>query len=490
MSIQTLSPRIDVGSNLGKALGQGFQSGAENSLQFNVNRSRLAEAFGKANPNSNFIENLQAIAPTLLSTPGGAQALSELAPVLGQYGKNSAIAKTIADRRNGGGNAQSDVPQTSGGALPATQSGFGPQAQPPQVNVNVPSGEQAHRRPQIPSTANTTFPQRTAGPQPKPRMSPQQKEDLILDLMQESAQNGKPLPYAEAAQTINALDLQTAAYNEQIQAEKDRIEASQDKINEGIMNRLRNSGAISSDSPEDETIAKKFANEAPNAANENQRYEYVRDKMRSLESARDQITKMTDIANPASKFYRKYLSGNYKDINQIKADLQAPLKFYRENGLWKEARNLISDNVGFGAEDTEDTLFPMSKDQKADLNNFKDNSIKAKSSVPFLPKGMKTESTLFPGEDVKLPAESFSKFKDELGDYLSKHDGINLVSLRGHINQDKGYAWQDYSQAINELIDEKRFIPDTAQDQEMIYIKNAPLPGLAQQFRYVLKGTK
>ena len=43
---------------------------------------------------------------------------------------------------------------------------------------------------------------------------------------------------------------------------------------------------------------------------------------------------------------------------------------------------------------------------------------------------------------------------------------------------------------IDELGEERRFTPDMIQDEELRVIRNAPLPGLAQQFKYYLSGTK
>ena len=58
------------------------------------------------------------------------------------------------------------------------------------------------------------------------------------------------------------------------------------------------------------------------------------------------------------------------------------------------------------------------------------------------------------------------------------------------LNQGKKYAWQDYSRVISELSDEERFIPNQQQFQELKVIKQAPVQGLLEMFRFLWTGKK
>ena len=462
--VQILPPKTSLSNQLGQALGSGISSG----MQTGINRGNLQSAFNQLSPNGNFTDQLKQIAPILLSTPGGAQALAELAPILGQRSENAAVAKSIENLRNTMGTT---------GTQPAA-----PQGQPgqqPQAGAE-PSSQEGFKRPRAPSSAETTFPQRTAGPQPSPEMSPSQLQNYALDLMQNSLNTGKPIPYQDALNAANALNQQIRQSNAVIQQEKDRREGAQKTLGESIIARAQNSGLIKE--PEDRTVAEKFALEARNAPNENEAYQYVRTKMRAYDNAKASLATTMQLGNPGSNVFRK-LFGNYKDQETIINDLQHPLKFFKQNGLYDEAKSILVNDLGLGNEQAHSAVFPFSKEEKSSLNEFPKNAEKRAFSPTLI-------EQRFPGENNALADDQFNKFKDQLATYLDKFPEVDLVTLRGNLNQDKRYSWQDIYKGIDQLVDERRFNPDVEQEKQLNSIRQAPIPGLGAYFQYLWTGKK
>jgi hypothetical protein len=86
----------DTASQLGQVIGNAFQQSAQEAQNFQLNKSRLAEAFKSLKSNPMFSQ-LAEVAPSLLSTAGGSQALAEIAPILLQQALNSNIPTPGAD---------------------------------------------------------------------------------------------------------------------------------------------------------------------------------------------------------------------------------------------------------------------------------------------------------------------------------------------------------------------------------------------------------
>ncbi len=462
--------------NFGQSM---FKMGAENINQMlnqNYQRGRLQEAFNKLkgqNP-ENFLETLSAIAPDLLSTPGGAQALGELSPILSAYSQNSATKKAIQNRRAQEGNqpqqTTAEVPQKT---ITETD----------QEKTPPPSRKGFFRQPVPPVSEETTFPDVTAGPQTVKLMSPQEIENYALDIQDQSLQTGKPIPFAEALNLAQQQNTQRAQFNQQIQSEKNTREEALQKRSENLVNRARNSGLIKSDFPESETVIQKLAMDANRSKNETDAWEYVRTGARDFENARNEILRKSDISGPVTNFYRKML-GNYKDFETISKELQRPLDKLRKYGLFDEARDLLVNELGMGPEQAESTLFPMTKEEKNDLEKFSKNK-------PTMTQGVfDTYQDPFPGEEANLSDKEFGTFKDSISQYLSKYPDANLISMRGLLNQSKGYSWRDISRAVDELIQEDRFTPDIEQNKELSVIREAPIEGLTQIFKNLWTGAK
>lgn len=479
---------INPGPTIGQAFGKGLVNTLEPQIQRSLQMSQLQRALSPLQQegfeNQSYTKQLGQLLPALLSTPGGAQLAGELAPVLSQRANNQSYLKYLDDRKAARerGNKPS-IAHATGENLGVQVEG--PEGEVAQYGYRNPE-EQRYRNPQATISPQSTTPLQTMENIVAKPMTPDQIQDQIENMMRSSLATGKPLSYAEANQAVQQEQANLIRQNELLENEKARREESFDKrMNEGLA-QARNSGIIKE--PSDEPIFKKFLEEGSNEKNSNEQYRQAKLKFDKFNQARDAIKRSVDAPNPITGTYRKLL-GSYKDKEQILNDLQPYIKTLKDLDLIDELRNELSLTVGLGPEDTETAIFPPSKQQKTDWNNIPKNPIKAKGQELLF--GTSTpEEVKFPGEGFTLPPKEFQNFKEGLYNHLRKYPETNLIALRGFLNQDRRYAWQDISNAFNQLIEEGRFKPDQIQDHELNIIQNAPLPGLAQMFRNFLTETK
>lgn len=469
---QILPPKYNLGDQLGQSLQRGYEDTVKPALQQKYQEKRLRDAFNKIEPGGDFLEQLKNIAPELLTTPGGAQALESLAGPLATAAQNSAVATAIKNRREG-----QNPPGQSGGNSPNGIPGNSPSGQ------SNPNGQPVDfRNPKPPKSAQNPFPEVTVGPTTQPEMSPRQIEDYALDIMDQNRLSGKPTDLASARQIALNANEDTRKYNQGIQKEKDAIAEAQKAQTQHMVERARNAGLIKNPGDEMETIISKFALDAKNAPNDEVAWEYVRTKAREAESKKNGLLRNYQVPGAIEKGFQK-ITGSFKEQEIAEKEAQPYLDFYRDNGLYDEARKALTVDIGLGPEDTERWLFPFDKKQKEELKTFPRNDKKVISTGTGF-------SSIFPGEQYKLEQGKFDSFKDNLSKFLKENPKTNLVALKGQLNRDNKYAWQDISRAMNELVAEKRFNPDGVQDSQLKVVNAPPLPGLAQQFKFMWGGTK
>ena len=450
-------------SNLAKSFDQTNEFAIERQ-QYERNKGRLQEALSSVNQNDNFMDQFKKIGPALLSTPGGAQALGEILPTLVQAGQNRAIQENLRNRIRPP--SSPNIPPESEGQIPPAQT-----LQPgqPGYNPNQPSPLSENE----PYSAFNTFPERTAGPTPTPLRSPAEMKEATLDLMQSSGQYGKPLDYAQAANIVQNEEQQKIASNAQIQNEKDRIQQAQRELTGNIVKRAQAEGFIKDE--HDKAIAEKLALQSKNLPSEVESWNYVKDGLRKYDTARSNIQRVS-LPNTILNF------GDYqskeKALNSIKKDI----KVYKDLNLIPELRNDLLEGPGFGPADIEEAIYPLSPEEKSQLNKFPENPNRGKVGGILNPK--------FPSTESKMTADNFAKFKDSLRSYLSENPGANLITTRSLLTEGKGYDWHDFADAYNELVNEGVLKPTDAQLQQNSIINYAPLPGLGAFFKFNLKGTK
>lgn len=475
-------------SNLGQALGQGIGRNFEQPEQ-RVQRGLLGQAFEKLRgaDKTDYLSQLEAIAPTLLTTQGGPELLSTLAPIFQNQAKNAAAANA-ASKRNGQPNGQAGQQGMQPTQNPNDQGYSIPQEQPEQQTGTTPPpskggqkqkpGTNKYREPvpkQPPTGSN--FPEQVANVEPL--LSTAQIEKYANDYVTNSGGAGS---LQEGRQQAIEINNQRIANNAQVEQAKDRQQKNINSANAGLLKRAESQNMVQDS--EDQTQLEKLIYQARDIADPGEKWEYIRTGFRPYQTAKAALNREAELPGGFDKIGRKML-GTYKDKQTAMRNAQVPLKYFKDNGLYEEARNIIQGAWGFGPEDTEATLFPMSKEQEKTIDAFPKNK-----SLPKL-LGKDTE---FPGVTYTMKPEQYNEFKDGLAEWIDKNNTpenpINLQVLRGNLNQDKRYAWQDISKALTEIIAEQRFTPDPQQEAQLAKINNAPLPGLLEMFDFWWKGKK
>jgi hypothetical protein len=482
VQIFDLSPTDSSGSLLGKAAAMGLARNYPQPEQV-VQRGLLEQAMTKLPQNASPIDMIKTIGPQLLTTPGGAQLLGELAPLLQKTTSNKILADYYDKQINELNKVQSS--QTSG------QPQISPQEQMPQTSPDIststgkkPFGQQYFSRPTPPVSEESTYPKMSAMPQKRAMMTPEQEQLKRLQLLQSYAQQGLP---ADPVAIQNAIENEKQSilnYNQQIDTEAQNREAKQARQTAEAMNRFEQSAQVPK-SDEDKFVFERFANEARDAANPNDQYNYAKAKYKQYDNAREGILRDAGNPNFLTKVFRKTI-GTFKEKNAMMKELYPNVKKLIDLGLEDQARALLSDGVGLGKEDTELTMFPFSNEETKLLNTLPPNP----RMESYLKEGKGKDRPKYPGEDLALAENEFSRFKESIANFLERFPDTNIVALRGLVNQDKGYAWTDYSKALAELIDEGRVNPNNYQEQQWNVVKSPPVEGLGGMFRLLWEGTK
>lgn len=455
-------------------LNQGLSQTLPQAAQERSHRALLQQSFNQLNPQGDFMEQLRSIAPNLLTVPGGSQALGELAPLLGKFAENKAYENFIKNQRG----------RTQNGSMPQ-QSAQSQQTNSIQQKPQPPTEEDYYRNPQAYSSPESLYPEMSTGPQEQPEMSTPEENAAALDLMDQSRATGKPISYPEALQFVQNQNQNIRNKNELIKRDKEKQKEANRALTQGMVNRAQNSGLIKD--PEDVTVAEKLALEAKRLPNENEQWKYVRSGLRKFDENKQKIQRSADIAGPFGFLWRKGM-GTYQDKESLIRGIQPAIDEYKKYGLYDELRRDLGEYIGLGPEDTEAAIFPLDKTSLQELSKIPINPMSTRYKKGEEPLGF--HEIKFPSEGYELSPERFDTLKNQIYGVIKNNPKINLVSLRGLLNQKNRYAWQDVSKAIEELADEGRFTPDLVQEKQLGIINKPPAPGIMEAFKYILKGTK
>lgn len=466
-------------SMLGNALGMGISKNFEPPEQ-RVQRGVLSKAFEdlQGAEKGDYLGQLKAIAPTLMTAPGGAELLNTLAPMLRQQAQNDATIKAIEN--NFGAFANTEAGNKAGiKGLPNEEEIQKTTEQ--KINPESPKNR-FRQKPEAALPEEGNYPQTTAGPKVQPLLSPQQQRAMVQEIIKNS---GGTKGLTEASAEVAMMNNQIQLNNDQILKEQQMKDITNKEMSQGVVEWAKNSRLIPTDAngnalnPTDEDVIQKLALEYKNEPTPAAQKEKVRTAFRSFRNAQESVKRESELPGQFEKMQRKLL-GNYKDKETVIRNLQPHIKKYVDLGLFDEARRDLKD-LGLGQADVEATIFPLSKQETKDIKIFPENKFKEK-----YPGGLKP----FPGTETNLKPEQFDSFKKDLDTYLKSNPDANLVTLRGRLVDEKGYSWPDVSKAIDQLIAEEEFVPDYVQDSQLLQIGKAPLPGLAEIFKFVTKETK
>lgn len=483
VQIFDLTPTESSRSLAGKSMAMGIAKNFPDPQQL-VQRGMLQEAMNRLPQNASPLDMLKTIGPQLMTTPGGAQLLGELAPLLQRTGGNKALSSYYEDKmaelqKQIGQQQQIGAPQQPG--APTSQ-----QTTPyisPNIGTKV-QGQQYFSKPTAPVSPESTFPKISALPEKKPMMSPEQKDFRRLQLMKAYADQNIPYDPAAIDNVIQNEENSIMNYNAQIDKENEARAIKQQKQTADIMKRFEQSSQVPK-SNEDKFIFEKFANEAKDAANPNDQYTYAKKKYEQYDNARNGLLREADLPGIGEKLFRKAI-GTYKSKEDVLKQLRPNIQKLLDLGLENEARSILSNEIGLGMEDTELALFPPSAEESKLYSTFKPNP----QIVSYQKQGKGKDIPRFPGEELSLNEDQFQSFKQDILGILEKYPNTNLVALRGVVNQDKKYSWTDYGKALAELIDEGLIDPNNYQEQQWNVVKSPPIPGLGAMFKEFWMGTK
>lgn len=459
-----------LGEYLGKGMTNAMPQMYENQRR-QMSKEALEHAFSQVNPDEDFMTQLRKIAPTMLTTPGGAQALSELAPLLGKRAQNTAFQKFYENEKAGQQTSQ-QIP------TPAFQ-------EPAQAQKAIaPSEEEYFRNPDAYASPESLYPEMPAGPQEQPEMSAAEQRMKALDLMNQSMEMGKPLSFPEAQNVISNQNALIQKQNERIRDSKEAQKGTNAALAANMVNRAKNANLIKD--PEDSTVAEKLALQSKRMEDPNKQWEFVRSGLRKFDDNKQKIKRSADIAGPFANIYRKG-KGTYQDKESLIRGAQPGIDAYKKYGLYDELRADLADSMGLGPDDIETAIFPPTKDERKELDTFPKNQIKLnhEGEEPLV---MRDQP--FPGQEFRVQGNQYDALKGGIRSYLKNNKKANLVTMRGRLNQEKRYAWQDIQKAVGELVEEGDFIPDTIQEQQLTIMNSPPAPGLFERFKYFWKGTK
>jgi hypothetical protein len=478
---QTTSSRIN--EEAGRNAGAGISEVLQEAGEYKRNRSRLQDALksiSEISPDDRKdpTKLLTSIISATAGIPGAERYVSPVFDTLIKQ-QNSIAQKNAAIGRKKQGN----IPNKQVQSNPATQAENQP---------NIPQGEDYFRNPTPPESGNGLFPQMTSGPQTEPELSPDDLNDYASDLVEKS--NGQMdwnQAYAAGQKQNDAI----RDKNDKIEQQRNNRSLAIEKQATAMVDRARDANLVHF--PGADTIAANAAYESRNAETPEKQWQYVQTQLKAAEDAYNGIVRTAGPAGPLGNFYRKNITGNYREKEQIFKDIQPYIKYYKDKGLFNELRGVLSGELGLGAEDVETAMFPPNQEEKKFLDKFPINSDRIEKAKDFhgLPGVKGPIGDIFPDERYKTDQTGYNILKHQLKEYLQKNPQANLIALRGRLNQDKRYYWGDISNAIQELADEKSFgtkngRPDQVQQQQMQVIKQAPIPSLWNQFQYYWREKK
>lgn len=378
----------------------------------------------------------------------------------------------------------------------------------PQMNENVPvdtgiskpqnatsktnkelaaEAEQNFRNPQFQRSDQSTFPGSPLREEYQEPMTAEEMQAGAEDLVNRTQGLANPLSYQDGLKMMQQQNAAIEAHNANVTKQKQDRLTAQEQQYDRFLKRANDAGYDTEENPEMKSVVQKLALMAKDFPDENQAWDFIRPKIKEVSDAVNSIrTSSSPLMNSFSKMFSQ---GRVKSMQEFGEGVKNDINTLKKYGMYEELRNLLTGSVGLGPEQSENLIFPFEGGAREQLDAFPKSPFKGyKETGAASPFGGSDVSYKFPGESYSLPPKEFRQFEMRLGEYLNSNPGVNLVALRGQLNQGKRYSWQNISSAISNLIDNKVFKPDPVQVEQMKIVKEPPLPGLGEIFQYEWKG--
>jgi hypothetical protein len=376
------------------------------------------------------------------------------------------------------------------------------QGLPPPGGQQAKSGQQTQREPEVrqpwqkpeinffntPAQKSETFPN-NIGPQGKtgnapqaatkgekvPVRTPNQLRKDAISRSEAATARGMPLSPGDAYKEEVAENEQAKIYNQGVEEERSERVASQKGYGSKASNALLN--VYPSASPKMQAIAKKWGEDAANAGvSEAKIDEYLAEKAAEYGAKIDNVKRSMSRPDVINNIERG-IDGTYKTFEQSAADVRKHLQPLLDDGLYDDARNLLTD-LNYGPEEREIIINPLSQRVQTTLN-----------SVPKVSK-----------EGLFGPTEGYKKFKQREGpqpvankesikaallDLKESDPNFSPLLARKYL-EDRGYDWRLFKDAWNELLEGDQQNPEefrvfklTGDQQKMAgYLDTPPLENL------------
>lgn len=275
------------------------------------------------------------------------------------------------------------------------------------------------------------------------------------------------IPIKDALAIVNDDIEDIKARNAQVEKERgQRVLSQRDYGEKGSAELLRLNPSAT---PEQQAVFKKIA--------ENMAGKYKSeadiDRAIAIEAAkfRNTIKNVEDTMSAprlVNSLQRKFL-GSQRDIEQASNDLKVKLKPLLDLELYDTARNLL-EKLGYFPEERENVIHPLSEIDERSLNSLPiAQRTQVQEGAGFLTPSLAPKYQYAPGQKQNVV--------NGLKDLFDKDRDVSLVLARKGF-EDRGYGWDIFKDALNDLVLGGDFEPNDDQQIQMKYLDEPPLDGL------------
>ena len=438
---------------IGADVGQALQSVLPQAVQQMYNRKNLQQSLNQikqiaADPNSSPLDILLSTMQAGAGIPGSERYLATLAPELVKF----AEARRAQGVRQPGEESIPAIPQRQ--ELP----GFMGKEQPSAEFFPTNLGSQG---------APGNIPQPATTGQIIPLLTPSEKRSEAKRLSKESTSAGIPLTPVQALEEVNKAEDDKRLHNQTVESERKQRVGAQQTYGKRASDELLK--VYPEATSEQQAIFQKIGEEE--AAKGKSEAEINRFLSKAATNFKNSIVNVEkDLSAPRlQNMIQRAATGTYKNLEQAGEDVRSHLKPILDLGLYDTARKILS-NKGYGPEEREVIINPLSERSKITLNKVPD--VRAKKELGKIP-GQPVLAISF-----KKPEINIDNIKDGLSDLKKSDPNFSLVLARKAF-EDKGYDWRIFKDALNDL-ERQGFELTDDQNIQKGYLDTPPLNKLEE----------
>jgi len=507
-----------------ESLSQGIGDYASNRANYNIKQNRLNKGlealYDPEFEDKPYTQQAADLMKALLPNgPEGAQALQDILPMLKQRQSNKDQNKPpLAGTGPGLAGAGAGVPEKAP-EMPWIQKGQSIEKNPKYVkpkkgenggapSKNVGLQQEGQQNPYYPNNigiqgAHTGEPKKSVGNQPE--RNPTKQE------MFEAAKARVDADTTGKTTLKDALSIESEFANIGERNNQTRLNEQREvrEVNSNIIKEAKTlsdsiAGKDFFNPTEDAHIADWMLDANAFTDNKAEQNKIVSKKIEAYKDVKTSIKNKASRPSWLNDMSRK-LEGSYKDADLAKKELRTMVQPMLDLGLYDEARELVSDN-DWGPIETEEIISDLSpetmsyvKNLPKAIQNEKYNGPK-KSGMNLLgeatKKALVASNPLSPMHNPEQAKQSIEFTKENLSNILERDPSVNLVLLRDQFEK-KGVNWQEFSQALNEYIEEQK---NTEEGQRQFQLTGdqrkqlnnnmtqPPLKGLWNRFENLITG--